>query len=193
MRIGVRAIILDVGTAVLLFGEVALAQTAMHQEGAADLPPNLFAILQDNSNPAVKRCIDLQHVPFEKMVHTSWLDLNPTQQPALLVEGLPPCLSGSDNGTKLFYIRSDDGWRKILDGLGARVELKVTRTHGWRDIVLWRHNSAFDSTQLLYQFDGNVYRAIRCNLVESANPLTGKRRSPPKYSPCTWDWQGARL
>lgn len=109
------------------------------------------------------------------------------------VEGLAPCLAGANNGALLVYARFGDGWRKVSDETGQRLHRLATKRHGWRDLELWQHDSAFQSIRYVYQFDGKEYRAIRCNVVQFADALTTTAFPKPIYNPCTWDWRESKL
>lgn len=164
---------------------IVLALTETGQSTAA-VPSDLLATLQNNSNPRVKLCLGEERLPLEKVIRTTWIDLNRSQQRGLLVEGLPPCLATGDYGAKLLYVRVKNGWCKILDGNGTKLEARSTSTHGWRDLTLWQQES-FDRTELIYQFDGNVYTSTSCKGVEFADPATGKRHTQPKSFPCNFN------
>ena len=61
------------------------------------------------------------------------------------MEVLLPCLSGNVNHNILLYVRTGEGWRKILDDRGASLERMSSRTHSGQALVTWQHDSAFDS------------------------------------------------
>ena len=62
-------------------------------------------------------------------------------------------------------------------------ERRSTSRYGWPDLAVWRHNSAHDGDQLVFQFDGKRYKAIACHRVSYQNPH-GKPNLTPTYSPC---------
>lgn len=156
---------------------------AQLQHKAADLPSDLIAAIQNE--PIVKRCADFGGATFGKMATTTWLELKRNQAPALLLEGLPPCLAGNDNGAKLIFVRSNDVWRKVLECIGDVVEVAQTRTSGWHDLVLWQHDNASRSARQLLRFDGTRYRSVSCDLVQFRDEITHKKFAKPRYGPCT--------
>ncbi len=170
-----------------VFYQLARGQN-QDQRNSAEIPPVLFEVVQKDLGmglPDVKRCLESTGVPFEKMIHTKWLVLNRTQEPALLVEGLVPCLAGNDNGTKLLYARFGGDWRKVFDGVGDTLELAPTTTNGWHDIVFWQHDNASRSARHLCRFGGTHYRWVSCNLVRFKDEISQKTFRPPLYGPCT--------
>jgi len=169
--------------ATLLFG-VAFGQTGSGKR-TTDIPPDLLAVVQNE--PDIKGCLADQNLPLEKVAHYSWLDLGrPHEPPALLVEGLPPCLAGNVNRTTFLYVRTGKGWRKVFDSTGV-LKLGTTRTRGWPDLTLWRHGSADSGDEYTYQFDGNVYKATACFSVWY--PEDGGPDAKPTRTPCDWDWK----
>ena len=156
---------------------------AQRQRETADLPPDLVAAIQNE--PIFKSCADYRGAPFRKTFTTTWLELKRNQAPALLLEGLPPCLAGNDNGAKLIFVRSAGVWRKVLDCIGDSVELVKTQTNGWHDLVLWQHDNAFRSARQLLQFDGTRYKSASCNMVQFQDEVTYKKLAKPRYTPCT--------
>jgi hypothetical protein len=171
-----------------VIGLLATAFTAIAQNNSPDAEPpaNLLAIIRNE--PAVQRCVSLGGSYSERMYEGEWLDLTANHR-TFLLEGLPPCLAGNDNGTKLLYVQTGTGWRKILDVLGKRVEVAETSTSGWHDIVLWQHDSGFRSARHLLRFDGMKYKDVSCNMVQLGDPLTGKRLSKPRYTDCTEEFR----
>lgn len=134
-------------------------------------------------------CLRRNGLQFEQMIRTTWFSLAPKTADALLVEGLGPCIAGANNGTILVYRHLGESWQKVLDVSGAQVNTVPHQTHGLLDLVRWQHSSAFESVRFLYEFDGREYEAVRCEVVEFADPSTAKQYPKPKYMPCTWDWK----
>jgi hypothetical protein len=156
---------------------------AQLQRKTADLPSGLIAAIQNE--PIVKRCGGFGGAALGKTATTTWLELKRNQAPASLFEGLPPCLAGNDNGTKLIFVRSNDVWRKVLECIGDAVEVIQTSTNGWHDLVLWQHDNASRSARQLLRFDGNRYKSVSCNLVQFQDEITRKKLAKPRYEPCT--------
>ena len=115
---------------------------------------------------------------------------------ALLVNGPFKCIEekGAFNREMLLYMRTGLGWRRILRGFGVSLEACAqadarcfnsngfkrtsTQSQEWRDLILWSNRSLFARTsgaRLIYQFDGNEYKATICNDFEYANAESGER------------------
>jgi hypothetical protein len=191
MAIGMRVIVVVAGISGALLLCAVSGQTNAQTE-TPEIPPGLLMALQSDTSTAVKKCVEQEGVPLRKMLRARWLDLGGTGKRSIVLEGLPPCLWGNSNGTILVYVRRGDGWHKVLDGIGSTLRRRSTTTQGWPDLVLWQHDTAFDGIELAYRFNGEEYRAVSCTVVESANPLNGKRYSSPKKSFCNWDWKASK-
>jgi len=176
-----------------------------------DIPPDLIATLQSDLtqdkdyDKLYKSCFEEPGTPpLEEHVIAWRLDFNRPQQIALALRGRN-CLGGNDNGELYLYIRAGNGWRKLLHTWGQSLyvctrevlrcrlrgefERKSTSRYGWPDLAVWRHNSAHDGDQLVFQFDGKLYEAVTCHRVSYQNPH-GKPNSKPTYSPCLLSWSG---
>ncbi len=167
-----------------LIGLLATACTAVAQNDRRDAEPPASLLSIIRNEPAVQKCVSFGGRKSEHVYRGAWLDLNPKQR-TFLLEGLPPCLAGNDNGTKLLYAQSGTGWRKILDAIGDEVDVAANRTGGWHDIVLWQHDNAFRSARHLLRFGGTKYKAVSCSLVQFRDEITGKNLAKPRYIECT--------
>ncbi len=168
---------------------------AQRQPTVIDIPPDLLPIIQKDfgtGSPAVASCLKSSGRAFEHMVRTRWLALNRSQRPALLVEGLVPCLAGNDNGTKLVYSRVGNDWRKIFEGVGDTLELAKTSTNGWRDVVLWQHDDAYRRARQLSGFDGTQYKSVSCTLVRLTDEITHQKLVLPRYESCPEEFLAMR-
>ena len=174
-------------SAAMQFG-LAFGQTDIDRN-AIEVPLDLLSTLR--SRPGIRECLQ-RHFPLEKIVSTSWFDLNRPKQRIVLVEGLLPCFSGNVNHDILLYVHNGEGWRKVLDGFGGRLERVSSGTRGWQDLVIWQHSSSNESVRLVYRYDGNDYKATSCKEVEFANTVTGELHSQPKYRACNWDWKRSK-
>ena len=163
----------------------ALAGVAQNSRRDAEPPASLLAIIRNE--PAVQACARPGGGQLANMYRGAWLDLNAKQR-TFLLEGLPPCLAGNDNGTRLLYIQSGAGWRKILDAIGDTVEVGANVTNGWREIVLWQHDSASRSARHLLGFRGTKYEPVSCNMVQFRDGVTGKSLTRPQYTGCTQEF-----
>ena len=185
---------------------VTLAQTEPNQK-AGEIPHDLLAALQNDLKDDLeetKSCLEQNGLSWNESLDVERFDFNQTRH-GWLVQGLGRCLAGNDNSPTFLYIRDGDSWRKLLYEIGQSLEICAPHTgrpcpvpreskrkspsaHGWPDLALWRHSSAWESDQLVYRFDGNVYKVIACNVVDYGNPTNGQHYSRPRYSPCGWDW-----
>jgi uncharacterized protein len=138
-----------------------------------DVPSDLVATLQNDLDDP-DYCSEQR---FKECVRATWFDLtvcdvihdrqvrskrlpfsaNRPQQAALLVEELSP----SQNWVHLLYIRAGNGWRKIFDDVCQDSLIRTcTSTHGLPDLKAWVTGGANSGSELVYQFDGNVYKMI---------------------------------
>ena len=174
-------------------------------QNLAGVPPSLLAALQKDFSQAGKledRSCAAQ--PLTERLYARRFDLDRSQE-GWLMEGLPPCLSGGDNGEKFLYISVGASWRKIPEGLGQTLavcaqavppcpikkgsQTSPAGTQGWPDVALWVSPTATANAQLVYRFNGNVYKPIACNHVYYENPNT---RSKPRYSRCERRWEAQK-
>jgi hypothetical protein len=98
-------------------------------------------------------------------ISTSWLRLSHGDALAVRVDG-HGCLSGVTNGPILLYARDGSSWRKVLDAQGNRMYTLPTRSRQWRDLEVLQHINAFITIQLIFRYDGSVYRAVSCQSVD---------------------------
>lgn len=155
----------------------ALSRTTL----AADL---LEQIENDLHFAAIEDCLRREGDTFEQAFRTTWLKLGIGRNDELLVEGLGPCVGGANNGPELVYARFGTSWHKIFDGVGYRLNTMPNRTRGFLDLARWQHGSAFMSAEIVYQFNGHEYQAVRCTDVEFEDWMTNKPYPTPKRTPC---------
>jgi hypothetical protein len=185
---------------------VTFAQTKPNQI-VGDISSNLLAMIKidlGDDLEETKSCLEREGLSWNESLDVERFDLNRTRH-GWLVQGLGKCLAGNANGPTFLYIRDGDIWRKLLYEIGQSLEIcaphtgrpcplpkgferKSSSAQGWPDLALWRHSSAWESDQLVYRFDGKVYKVIACNVVDYGNPTSGQRYSQPRYSRCGWDW-----
>jgi hypothetical protein len=109
------------------------------------------------------------------------VDLNGDGVPEILAQGYSSRMNCGATGNCEFFVFEKTllGIELLLDtykGDGSGVELytvEETSTHGFKDLVLTEHESAFESTLFVYKFDGKRYKKSTC------------------YS-ARWDYQGKR-
>ncbi len=157
------------------------------QGKAADIPSGLVATIRRaiqrgdfDNDPQDTECMER---PLKEIVSASRFDLTDCDtshnghartkpppsnvnrpQEVWLVEGID-CLAAANQGPNLLYIRSGNGWRKILSDFAQDVSPRRACTHGLPDLEVWHHASASEGDEVVYQFDGNVYRETSCNHV----------------------------
>ncbi len=119
------------------------AQGAREAGQGPAVPPDVLRMARTEFGPDLQDCLESNKEQFEQMIRVTRLRLSTGTRPALLIEGLGPCLAGANNGPLIIYAFTNAKWRKVFDGIGQRVDAPATRTRGWRDLELWRHDSAF--------------------------------------------------
>jgi len=97
--------------------------------------------------------------------------------------------SCSPVGNCVFWIlrRRGNSYFLLLRSEAKLFTLQPSRTHGFLDIVLTRHNSAFDSEVRVYQFDGQSYQESDCYWAEwEPSGAHGESHNlrKPKLTPC---------
>src|SRR6516164_8024749 len=179
-----------------LAGSVTLAATERKQK-KADIQSDLLATLQSDLKEDLtetKRCPEQEGLSWNENLDAEPLDLDRTHH-ALLVQGIGRCLAGNANSPIFLYIRAGIGWRNILY-VGQSLQIcaqahppcpaakghsrKPASAHGWPDLAIWRHGSAMEGDQLVYRFDGNVYKLVGCNHVQYRN-ANRQSQSQPRY------------
>src|SRR5208337_1787027 len=71
--------------------------------------------------------------------------------------------SRNDNWEHLLYVRTGNGWRNIfVDVFQDSLIRRCTSTHGLPDLEVWHHASASEGDQVVYRFDGKVYKEAEC-------------------------------
>lgn len=149
------------------------------------LPSDLVAKVRTALKISDKQaCLDTNHLRFEQSFTTQWLILNDSAGPALVVQGLAPCLADASNGPILLYGQFYDGWRAILNANGHQLQPLRSKSKGWGDLELWEQQSASDSMRRVYRFDGYEYKAAGCEMVQLADRATGKPLAKPIVSRC---------
>lgn len=86
-------------------------------------------------------------------------------------------------GNCMFWIL-DQTDRPILEGVSGK-EFSVLHSHHHRlpDILLGIHDSASQTTQVWYQYDGKKYRAAKCAIDTYGIPYTDNKRHRG-FGPC---------
>jgi len=98
-------------------------------------------------------------------------------------------ISCSGTGNCAFWIMRPrgDSYSPLLKAEAQTFTIQPTRTHGFYDIVLTRHDSAFESEVKVYRFDGEHYQEGECYTAEwSQSGSDGKshRLQDPRLTPC---------
>ena len=188
----------------MLAATAVLAQTERKQK-PADIPPGLLAALQNDLKDDLEEtnsCLERKGLSWNEGLRAERLDFDRTHH-VWLVQGLGPCLAGNANSPIFLYVRDGDSWRKILYEIGQSLETceqgylpcparkgskaRSTSKRGWPDLEIWRHGSASEGDQLVYRFDGSIYKAVVCNHVAYRNP-NGPSHTKPNHSPCLPGW-----
>ena len=91
------------------------------------------------------------------------LELNRDDTPELIVRGTRMMCGATGNCPVWIFRRSEGGFERLLYATTVQtIVAQSTVTRGYRDVLTSGHGSATESEYTLYQFDGRVYRAIRC-------------------------------
>jgi len=186
----------------MLAGRMTLAQSDRNQK-AAEIPADLLATLQSDLKDDLaetKSCLEQEGLSWNESLDAERFELNRAH--AWLVQGIGRCLAGNANSPIFLYIRAGIGWRNILY-VGQSLQIcaqahppcpaakghsrKPASAHGWPDLAIWRHGSAMEGDQLVYRFDGNVYKLVGCNHVQYRN-ANRQSQSQPRYSSCLPGW-----
>jgi hypothetical protein len=188
-------------------GSVTLAGTEGKQK-TADIPSDLLGTLQSDLKEDLaetKSCLEREGLSWNESLDAEPLDLDRTHH-AWLVHGIGRCLAGNANSPIFLYIRAGNGWRKLLYNIGQSFQIcaqayppcpavkgpkrKSASTHGWPDLEIWRHGSAWEGDQLVYRFEKDMYKLVGCSHVQYRNP-NGQPASKPRYSSCLSGWNAS--
>jgi hypothetical protein len=91
------------------------------------------------------------------------VDLNSDGKPEFAVRGFNNYMCGaSGNCSFWIYRKAENGYEKILEGVMQTYNFRCTLHNDYCDIVTYTHDSAFDSSILVYRFDGDKYKIIEC-------------------------------
>lgn len=90
------------------------------------------------------------------------MDLDEDGTPELVVMG-QRMMCGAANCPAWIYRRTSSGWElMVVVGSIQTIEMEWTVSHGYRDILVSQHGSAFDSEFRRYSYDGRRYRPVFC-------------------------------
>ena len=130
----------------------AAAQTpkSSQHDQASVAPASLLATLQMDLKAELVGQED-ECLPLKNHVDISRFDIGPTGE-TWHVEGHYPCLGGNDIWDQLLYVRTGQGWRRILNASGSSLQVcsgagppcpfpirpqhQFTAAHGWPDLGL---------------------------------------------------------
>lgn len=130
---------------------------------------------------------DLRKVAVETRI--KYFDLDGDHVPEIVAQAGGYKSGCSPTGNCPFWIlrRHGRGYEVLLGDNAQTFTIQRTRTKVFRDLVLMRHGSAFDSEARLFRFDGNEYREASCYDVVWEDP-TGNGQSKiadfPNMTPC---------
>jgi hypothetical protein len=81
---------------------------------------------------------------------------------SIVAWGKSSCYCGATGNCQFWVLVADHGkYRLVLDtGLVRDFGFLKAKTHGYRDLVLWSHDSADRSPARLFQFDGKEYKEV---------------------------------
>jgi len=92
------------------------------------------------------------------------VDLNGDGAPDILAQSAGANSGCSPTGNCPFWVfqRARGEYSVLLESEAQLFRVQATRTSGFRDIVVSRHMSAFQSEVIEYKFDGTAYKASGC-------------------------------
>jgi hypothetical protein len=140
-------------------------------------------VRSDFDTPEAQKCLARQRVRLGQVLTAMRLGIAPKGTEVVLVQGLGICLGGANNGPYVIYARIGGRWQMVLAEVGNRVVPRAARTLGWRDLEIWGHASAFESSRRLFRFNGIEYRAAACDMVRRAGAV-GTPLVQPGYALC---------
>jgi hypothetical protein len=110
-----------------------------------------------------------------------YVDLNGDGRPEVIVQSASRDACSPTGNCPFWIFRLQNGrYEVILDGEAQTFTVQPARSHGFRDIALTRHASAFASDGLEFRFDGQKYEPAQSFEVEwSPQPESGDPQRPP--------------
>lgn len=150
-----------------------------------DLPPAIRGLLQ----PEIADCLTATGRRIDDAIRVTSTKLSGKNERSWIVEGLGPCLAGANNGPIWVFAPLAGTWRNVLYDIGQTLRKLTNRTNGWYDLELLKHDSAFASIYLVYQFDGSGYQPVRCFVLRFPFEGDDKVSSKPVRERCDWDWR----
>lgn len=72
------------------------------------------------------------------------------------------------------------GYQVVLDGIAQTFTIQPTITHGWHDIVLGMHGSAFETQLTVYKYDGKAYTSTACYMAIFKDEKDGTKNDDDK-------------
>ena len=160
----------SVTLAIIIIAIAAVAFRSVFAQTEPTIPPDLLAALQRDSktDEMLKECVEEIGAPLSQVDlggepldvgrrHNAW-------------DVFTKLCHGAQNGPHFVYIRVRNGWRKVAEDIGtgfsvcsykSAIPCKLAGAHGWPDLVLVMHGSAYVSTKTVYRFDGRMYKAVR--------------------------------
>jgi hypothetical protein len=110
---------------------------------------------------------------LSKFLVVKLVDLNRDGKPEFLVRGIND-ICGPYWCTHRVYRKTAGGYQLLFEDAVQDLKPQKTFTNGYRDLMSFKHGSAYESELDLYKFDGKEYRLKRCFLREYM--LWDKRR-----------------
>jgi hypothetical protein len=121
---------------------------------------------------------------LQKHVQVRPIDVTPSNNGEVLVRGSSSCLCGAQNCGFWIYRKVSGQYELLLKGIGStKVRLGRNYAHGYRDVVAESHASAIQTIIRTYQFDGRLYRQVRC-VSRDYFDENGAQIKKPRYRPC---------
>jgi hypothetical protein len=125
-----------------------------------EIPKEIIQTLKGDES--VARCL-VENVGVPHNLRARLLNLTGHADGEILVHGINRCLCGANNCVHWIFRKIASTYELILEVRAIQdIEVKKTRTNGYRDLVTWMHGSAYDHDLSVYKFNGRKYERTEC-------------------------------
>ena len=157
------------------------AQTSFHLDEPfqreAKIADGLLPFLRNEIKSACQNDATFQATDVRSLFVASRIALS--DRPAFILKSGHYCLTGGDNDWFWLYADTSRGYRLVLTGGTISLDVRRTRTHGFRDIETSTCTGAYCFGKT-YKFNGSVYKVRVCTEAE----LRGNSSPKPHRVPC---------
>ncbi len=101
------------------------------------------------------------------------------------VADFPETCSPTGNCDMLFFARTAQGYKLVIESEGQNFAIEKTGTNGFRDVIVQMQGTSIDSELELYHYARGKYRLVGCYDANSAPIVNGVRRElkEPQITP----------